>query len=408
MSERDAKRRLLTLEQLLAIRAPEVASTLLQAADLLAATMHAEKVDIFLPDAPLQNLVVLGGSAPSNVQPGRSFGLERLSLTSGGQVVNVYHSGRPYQNGRVEQDPKILAGFRLTPHLWSLIAVPIMVGDEILGVLVAASGREEAYGPDDLAFLVAAGHWIGVLQQHADLSQRITRDAAEQVRRTTAEELVTTLAHDLGNYMTPLYGRLELLLAHAKNDGRADDAELASAALRRMERMRAMIHGLLDAARLEHGIFTLLPQTFDLVRLVREIAELQNTGDHAIEVQGVEALIVRADPERVRQVLENLLANARHYSPPKAPIVVHVYRERQGEHEQAVITVQDTGPGIMPNLLARIFDRFVVGSHSEGMGLGLYLAHGIAEAHGGSLTVESIRGVGTVFKFVLPTPPIDC
>jgi signal transduction histidine kinase len=114
--------------------------------------------------------------------------------------------------------------------------------------------------------------------------------------------------------------------------------------------------------------------------------------------------VVTADPDRLRQVLANLVANAVRYSPPGAPVLVEVGREPGAEAERALVTVADQGPGIPADLLPRLFERFAPGPGSNGLGLGLYLANRIAAAHGGSLTVDTALGKGTRFRLALPLP----
>ncbi len=111
---------------------------------------------------------------------------------------------------------------------------------------------------------------------------------------------------------------------------------------------------------------------------------------------------VEIDVERIRQALENLLSNALRFSPGGVPVIVEVNAERREDTSWAIVTVQDSGPGIAPDLLPRIFTRFTSGGSNRGLGLGLYLARGIAVAHGGTLTVDSQPGKGASFCLSLP------
>jgi signal transduction histidine kinase len=159
---------------------------------------------------------------------------------------------------------------------------------------------------------------------------------------------------------------------------------------------------LLDTARLEQGFFAIDPEVVDLAALVQQTTETMQIPEADVEVRVPEALAVMADPGRLQQALENLLGNARRHSPPGLPIVLEVSAERRQDGEWAVIAVGDHGPGIAPELLPRLFTRFALGTGSRGLGLGLYLARGIAEAHGGTLTVESVPGAGATFRLALP------
>ena len=126
------------------------------------------------------------------------------------------------------------------------------------------------------------------------------------------------------------------------------------------------------------------------------------TPAHQIQVEASDEVIVLADPERLRQCLENVLGNAIQHSPHEAPIHVIVGKENQSGGPFGLLKVKDEGPGIPPEILPRIFERFAAGARSSGLGLGLYLAKRIAAAHGGDLIAESIPGRGACFTLTVP------
>jgi signal transduction histidine kinase len=125
-------------------------------------------------------------------------------------------------------------------------------------------------------------------------------------------------------------------------------------------------------------------------------AETAGVGLHA-EV-AADLPLVEADPARLSGVLRNLLANAIRYTPAGGS--VRVTAERSGG--QVVVEVRDTGAGIAPELLPRVFERFVKGPGSTGSGLGLAIAHDIVQAHGGTIEARSQEGAGTTVRFTLP------
>jgi signal transduction histidine kinase len=105
------------------------------------------------------------------------------------------------------------------------------------------------------------------------------------------------------------------------------------------------------------------------------------------------------DAERLRQAFENVIANAVRYSPPDEPVDVSV---EAAESHAVRVLVTDQGPGIPPELLPHLFERFVASTSSGGIGLGLYLAERIAVAHGGKLEAKTVPGAGAQFVFELP------
>lgn len=174
----------------------------------------------------------------------------------------------------------------------------------------------------------------------------------------------------------------------------------------------SLIRNLLDTARLERGLFTIEPQECDITALVSETAAFLSTQSTPIEVHAPAGIIVHADPDRLRQVIENLLGNAIQHSPPNASVQVSLEIERQLPdaaaqtdhvgHNWVRLVIEDQGEGIPPELLPRLFERYVRGQESRGIGLGLYVAARIIQAHDGTLTVESSPGHGARFILRLP------
>jgi signal transduction histidine kinase len=173
-------------------------------------------------------------------------------------------------------------------------------------------------------------------------------------------------------------------------------------------RLRELVKDLLDIRRMQHGVFTLSVARFNLLDLVRETLETMQTTRLKVllsvqqDVERAGELMIEADPARVRQALENLLSNALKYSPEGVPVSVMLNRQGCPDRVWAVITVQDEGPGIAPDVLPRLFTRYTTGAESTGLGLGLYLAHNIVEAHGGTLAVDTEAGRGATFRMSLP------
>jgi signal transduction histidine kinase len=211
----------------------------------------------------------------------------------------------------------------------------------------------------------------------------------------------------LRNYLQPLHMRLELLRLRAQRDRRMDDAGDADGAARAVLRLGGLISDILDVARIDQGVFQIQREFVDLGALVRETAGLLSTGEHPVSVTVQEGEPVRAaaDPRRIRQCLENIIANAQQKSPAKAPVSVFVtHQSNRPDGAFAKIDVQDEGPGIPPEILPHVFDRFVTGDKPQGgLGLGLYLAKRIAAAHGGDLTVDSAPAKGARFTLTLPS-----
>jgi signal transduction histidine kinase len=169
--------------------------------------------------------------------------------------------------------------------------------------------------------------------------------------------------------------------------------------------MSAMIQDLVEMVLLESGQLRLAHVRIELPAYLADLVHglrgaLPTARIQLSAQEGVPA--VEVDPPRLERIVVNLLSNALKYSPPASPVVVEVLAEAAGE---VVIRVADGGIGIAPEDQGRIFGRFyrVTGSRQpEGLGLGLYIARLLTEAHGGRITLESAPGRGSVFSVHLP------
>jgi signal transduction histidine kinase len=394
-----------TLEQLLAIEATDLKGALERASDLITAAMGSDKVDVFLHDPSIDSLVAVGTSDTPMSAREREIGMDRLPVANGGRVVGVYQTGEPYLTGRADEDPVVLLGFTQGLGIRSMLCVAFDVGGKRRGVLHIAATQVDVFTQEDLRFLEAAARWVGMVAHRAELAERIAHDAAQAARRATADELVTVLAHDLGNHLTPLKARVDLMRRTAAREGAPRSLEHAEEAGIALSRLNALVADLLDVGRLDRGLFGLELQAMELGSLARQTADVLRMRDARITVRSPGDVFVQGDPKRLLQVLENLLGNALKHSPEGVPVTIEVAEETSGDGQSAIVTVRDEGPGIPPELLPRLFERFAIGPESNGLGLGLYLARGIAEAHGGTLTAESKPGRGAAFRLALPLAP---
>jgi two-component system OmpR family sensor kinase len=404
-----AERQLELLEALLRIPAENPASTLTHASDAVAAATGADKVDAFLYDPARDSLVAIGSSTQPLSALQRQLGLDVLQISNGGRVVHVYKTGQTFVTGALDEDAEELKGIKEAMGIRSKLGVALEWGGRRRGMLMLASLKRDFFTAEDVRFAESLGRWVGILAHRAELAEQIAHNAVEQGRRAGAEELVTVLAHDLRNYLQPLHMRLELLRVRAQRDKRDEDARDADRGVRSVMRLAGLVSDILDVARIDQGVFQTRPECFDLGALVRDTAGMLATPEHpvSVTVQEGEKIEVLADPRRVRQCLENIIANALQKSPAQAPVSVFVtLQKNRPDGPFAKVDVQDEGPGIPPDILPHVFDRFVTGTQPHGgLGLGLYLAKRVASAHGGDLTVESAPGKGARFTLTLPAGP---
>lgn len=233
-------------------------------------------------------------------------------------------------------------------------------------------------------------------------SERAARARAEQALRAS-QQLLATVSHDLRTPLNVLGLSLSLLGREATvaNQGVRRRVELAQ---RAVVNMQNLVEGLLDQSTLEQGRLRLRRARADAGALAREFAETlqQLAEDRCLQVEmsiPEVPLLVVCDRERVMRVLANLGANAVKHTPRGGQIRVAVDRVEEGVR----FSVSDSGPGVPPEALPHLFQPYWQERPGvEGVGLGLYIARGLVEAHGGRIGCESPPGGGATFSFVLP------
>lgn len=222
-------------------------------------------------------------------------------------------------------------------------------------------------------------------------------------REVDAIAIVSAVGHELRSPLTSIRGYTSLLLNRWDRLGDDDKKMMLGQISHDAERVTRLIGELLDISRLETGRLHLNRSAVDVLDTARRV--LASVGmeheDLDATADGPEALpAVDADADKVEQILTNLVENAVKYGSP-AGLRIEAAANDDGS---VAVTVRDQGPGIAAADLVHVFDRWFQREHGRptGSGLGLWISKGIVEAHGGSLTVESIEGQGAAFTFTLP------
>lgn len=297
---------------------------------------------------------------------------------------------------------------------------PILLNDDVLGVLEFFS-RDRREPDDELLEMVAAiGGQIGQFtkrmraeEERADLlgRERIARADAENANRLK-DEFLATVSHELRTPLNAVIGWARMLRSETL------DPESAAHALEVIERnawaQKQIIEDILDVSRVITGKLQLNLGPVDLVAVVDAALDAVRPALEAKEIK-IETIIdarmciVSGDPDRLQQVVWNLLSNAARFTPSGGKIDVRVSND--GSHVQ--IQVSDTGPGIDPMFLPHVFERFRQADGSTtrthgGLGLGLAIVRHLVELHGGIITAENRTEVpGATFTVKLPLPSGD-
>lgn len=297
---------------------------------------------------------------------------------------------------------------------WLLAVVVLLAGSVLHGYLWPSTYGGDVLTTSDvlqlaLAVVAAVG---GVAELRRIAVERTALLATERERTRRLHELNTMradfsamIAHELGGPLTAIHKLNEIL-----GDERADTEtrEYAVSAIEgEIELLNALVKDVRAAAAVEREDFKIEPSSLSIGELLADAGSYANvlSGNHPFSVEFrtlSENDRVLADRKRVGQVLRNILSNAAKYSPEGAPIEVRATR-RAGRIR---IEMADHGPGIHPEDVSRIFEKFGRGRDRQGRkvagaGLGLYLSRRIIRAHGGDLTVKTKPGEGSVFSFEL-------
>jgi signal transduction histidine kinase len=284
------------------------------------------------------------------------------------------------------------------------LALPLIHADKVVGGMAFEFAFCPAtHATDELFTSLLAQATADALQRARSYDEeRAARQAAELMSHAR-EQVLGVVAHDLRNPLS-LLGMTTQLLAEPDLTPERRQTTLAIST-RAVQRMNRLIGDLLDIVRLESGHLSLNLGSSDVNHLLTETIEAfearaSEQGISLVVTPAPSGTVVQADEERMLQLIDNLVGNALKFTPSGGRVSIAGYVD-DGELR---IAVADTGPGIAEEQRSRLFDRFwqARGNDRRGLGLGLAIAKGIAEAHGGRLWVDSTVGEGSTFQFAIP------
>lgn len=323
----------------------------------------------------------------------------------------------------------------LHKHFRSLLGVPLLAGERLVGVIHVDTVQPRHFTDADRDLLEVLAERIAIAIVRAQQFERVQQRRAEAEQRAavlqeTAErmdEFLSIASHELRTPLTSLTLNVQLLdfwlnSQQNKHEGETQQEYMARAVTRvqpliansihSVQRLDRLVSDLLDASRIREKRLTLQKERIDLVEIVQgavdEQRQILSTRVVRLVVEAQEPVFVEADPDRIGQVVSNFVSNALKYSPSERPVTVTV----TADANQAQVRVRDEGVGIPETEQSEIWNRFyrveeiVHQSGSQvGLGLGLYISRDIIERHGGQVGVLSTPGKGSTFWFSLPLAP---
>jgi signal transduction histidine kinase len=286
----------------------------------------------------------------------------------------------------------------------SRVLAPVQLGARAIGALAISRTEPAAFRAEEIELVTLLGRLVASAVQNLR-TYEAERATVEELRRlsTLRADFVSLVSHELRSPMAAVIGSARTLQQRWR-ELRPDQREAFLAVIAdETTRLSTLVGDVLDTSRLEAGTFGFHFADVDLGEIVRDSVAAAEIGQDEVrlssELPGTLPR-VRGDAERLRQLIDNLISNAVKYSDSGAAVTV----EAQTDDGHVVVRVRDAGPGIALEHHGQIFEKFgrAGGGAKPGTGLGLFLARSFAEAHGGSLTVESQPGEGATFTLKLP------
>ncbi|MGE5461209.1 MAG: ATP-binding protein, partial [Solirubrobacterales bacterium] len=332
--------------------------------------------------------------------------------TGKGLLGAVSTSSEPIRLADLSSYPKSRGFPAHHPEMRSFLGVPIAHKGRVLGNLYVADKVDaREFSAEDAALLLAFATQAAVVIENArmheterGLIERLDRTNTELKRASEAKSVfLASMSHEL---RTPLHAMLmaaDILRDPAFSVSKSRAHELSGTIATSGRHLLGLIDDLLELSRIEAGRFQIRLEPTSLNLLLTECRQaagpLAARKKVRLDIPAVEDVWLEADPLRIRQALLNLLVNAVKFTDPGGRVWVEI----QPTDEVVRIAVCDTGQGIAPEALDRIFDPFEQGSTgTHGVGLGLAISRSIARAHGGGLEVTSELGAGSRFELSLP------
>lgn len=369
--------------------------------------------DIFLANETWQTLLMSAGSG----EVGRKMIEEQHTIPMNADVSIVARAARERKTvivNDVQNDPSFLS-HPLLPETRSEMSIPIIVGDQLLGIFDVQSSKVNRFTDEDANIFTTLTAQVGVALQNARLyaEQSATLTQLRELDRLKSSFLAN-MSHELRTPLNSILGFADVILEELDGpltENMTNDLRLIQ---KNGQHLLHLINDVLDMAKIEAGRMNLNLERFRLVELLEDVASLtsslasERNNALFIEPDSDQAIEVHADRTRMRQVMLNLVNNAIKFT-ERGKISINA--ERHGQ--VALISVHDTGIGIPPEKLEDVFKEFTQVDTSTtrkagGTGLGLPISRRLVEMHGGRLWAESsgIPGEGATFLVELPLEAI--
>ncbi len=347
-------------------------------------------------------------------QPGVQMKEAKHSIAVGSRTIigQVTENGKPYAALDTSKDPNYRA-YPTLPETKTQLALPLKIGDRMLGALDIHVSRVNAFLPADIAVLQSLADQVAVALDNAR-SYEVEREALKEMREADRlkTQFLANMSHELRTPLNSIIGFSRVILKGI--DGPITDLQNQdlTAIHNAGQHLLGLINDILDISRIDAGKMELAFEEVDMRNLIQSVAStaLGLIKDKPIRLSQYipdDLPLARADPIRARQVLLNLLSNASKFTESGSIVIEAKLQTNPDNYPEIVVSVSDTGSGIPADHFPKLFTEFSQVDASPtrrtgGTGLGLSICKRLIEMHGGRIWVDSILGKGSTFYFTIP------
>ena len=358
-----------------------------------------DRAAILLAEAGGARVMATAGiGAQDYLEPG-------TAITVPGEILEaVIQEGRTIYREDIAEDRYPEEAGLLALGVRARVLAPLQLGTRSIGALAIARTEPASFREEEVGLVTFLGRLVATAVQNLR-TYEAERATVDELRRLSSlrADFVSLVSHELRSPMAAVIGSARTLQARWRELKPEQREAFLAVIADETTRLAALVGDVLDTSRIEAGTFGYRFDDVDLAEVVRDSVAAAEIGQDEVRLTAdLPAALpkVRGDAERLRQLVDNLISNAIKYSDSGGEVKV----EAGADDGRVVVHVCDSGPGIRPEHQAQIFEKFgrVAGTAKPGTGLGLFLSRSFAEAHGGSLDVESTPGAGAVFTLRLP------
>ncbi len=339
--------------------------------------------------------------------------ISELEMSISMTVANrVFNTGEPVLSTNALQDPSVRSKSIILHDIRSVLCVPMKLKDEIIGIIYTDNRlMSGAFDTDELNLLATLANQAATAIENARLYKQVSDHLLKiQNLEKAKNELISLLSHELRTPIVPIKGYLYALKNYSSQLQEEEKLEMIDTMEGRVEHLSRLINDLLTIASIEtEETMRLFKETCELPDLISSTVELlqKKYPLHKFIFSMDDSIVFEADRTKLSHAIYHIIDNGAKFSPEGGDIIVKVEKIPVDMRNYVDILIKDRGIGIKEEHLSKIFDKFYQVDASstrafEGMGTGLYIARSIIEAHGGTVTVESEEGKGSIFTLHIP------